>query len=101
MIGNEEEVHDTHLERSIHQRLLAMLDSSPLCTFIMDDNFNVVDCNQVAVSLFEFRDKRHFVEQVFQIAHKYQSQEDGALIMGKIQEALPLVMPNLNGRLVL
>jgi len=83
-------IRQLEAERIVKQRLLAMLDSSPLCTFIMDEGFTVVDCNQVAVSLFEFRDKQHFIEGVFQVAHQYQSQQEGALVVQKILEAFQI-----------
>ncbi|MCL2387767.1 MAG: PAS domain-containing protein [Defluviitaleaceae bacterium] len=77
-------------ERSVQQRLQAMLDSSPVCTFIMDEAFNVVECNQVAVTLFEFRDKQHFINHVFEIAPQFDDEDmysGGAMVMGKLQEA--------------
>ncbi|MCL2357657.1 MAG: response regulator [Defluviitaleaceae bacterium] len=77
-------------ERIVQQRLHAMLESSPLCTFIMDENYNVVDCNSVAVSMFEFDNKEHFIKSVFEIAPKFTDEDlyaGGAMVLEKVQEA--------------
>ncbi|MCL1845321.1 MAG: response regulator [Defluviitaleaceae bacterium] len=75
------------------QRLRAMLESSPLCTFIMDESYKVVDCNQMAVSLFEFNDKHHFISSVFEIAPKFTDEDlysGGSMVLEKIQEAFEI-----------
>ena len=38
-----------------------MLDSSPLCCQLWDESINIVDCNEAAVKLFEFKDRNDFI----------------------------------------
>ncbi|MCL2398435.1 MAG: diguanylate cyclase [Defluviitaleaceae bacterium] len=77
-----------HERRLTERRLQAMLDSSPLCTFLMDEDFSVVDCNQVAVSLFEFKSKKEFMDSVHQIVAYHQGGiSSEAEILGKVKEA--------------
>lgn len=68
------QMYERHLTE---RKLQAMLDSSPLCTFLMDENLNVVDCNQVAVSLFELNnieldDKGEFCRRFSELSPEYQ-----------------------------
>ena len=53
-----------------HARL--MLDSTPLCCQLFDSNFKKIDCNQEAIRLFGFKDKREFLERAHELYPEYQ-----------------------------
>ena len=40
-----------------------MLDTSPLCCQLWDNNLNTIDCNEAAVRLYGFKDKQEYVER--------------------------------------
>jgi hypothetical protein len=42
------------------ERLMLMLDSSPLCAQIWDRNLNTIDCNMASVRLYGFKDKQEY-----------------------------------------
>jgi len=46
--------------REANARVMLMLDTSPLCTQIMDRDLNIIDCNESAVKLFGFKDKNDY-----------------------------------------
>ncbi|MCL2805830.1 MAG: hypothetical protein FWD26_07820 [Treponema sp.] len=51
------------MEKAINaanERLMLMLDTSPLCTQIWDRNLNTIDCNEAAVRLYGFKDKQEY-----------------------------------------
>ena len=39
-----------------------MLDSSPICCQLWGENIKIIDCNEAAVKLFEFEDRRDFIK---------------------------------------
>ncbi|MDR2532476.1 MAG: PAS domain-containing protein [Oscillospiraceae bacterium] len=43
------------------ERLMLMLDSSPLCIQIWDKNLSTIDCNEAAVRLYKFKNKAEYV----------------------------------------
>ena len=45
------------LVKEANERVELMLDSTPLACFLLDKNFNAIDCNMEAVSLFEMTEK--------------------------------------------
>jgi len=49
--------------KSAHERLMLMLDTSPLCVQIWDRNFSVIDCNEAAVKLFGFNNKQEYIDK--------------------------------------
>ena len=54
------------MEKSIHEtneRIMLMLDTSPLCAQIWDKNLKTIDCNEAGVKLYGFRDKQEYVEK--------------------------------------
>jgi len=63
-------------ENSIHamnERLMLMLDTSPLCTQIWDKNLNTIDCNEAGVRLYGFKSKAEYAERfVAECSPKYQ-----------------------------
>jgi PAS domain-containing protein len=49
------------LEASLHkanERLMLMLDTSPLCAQIWDKNLGTIDCNEAGVRLYGFKNKK-------------------------------------------
>jgi len=46
-----------------NERLMLMLDTSPLSTQIWDRNLNTIDCNEAAVRLYGFKDKQEYRER--------------------------------------
>jgi len=45
------------------ERLMLMLDTSPLCAQIWDKNLNTMDCNEAAVRLYGFKNKQEYKEK--------------------------------------
>ena len=73
-------------ERIAKLRFQAMLDSCPLACAIVDKQFNVIDCNQEVVNLFELLDKTVFRERFFELSPEYQP--DGQLSHRKVTDKL-------------
>ncbi|MCL2662203.1 MAG: ATP-binding protein [Oscillospiraceae bacterium] len=49
--------------RNMQERIMLMLDTSPICTQIWDKNLNTIDCNEEGVRLYGFRDKAEYRER--------------------------------------
>jgi PAS domain S-box-containing protein len=49
--------------KEANERVLLMLDTSPLCTQIWSKNFNTLDCNEAAVKLYGFNDKQEYKDK--------------------------------------
>jgi len=58
----QQSVDITDLKNS-EERLMIMLDSSPLCAQIWDKNLNTIDCNAAAVKFYGFHDKQEYIEK--------------------------------------
>ena len=81
------------LQRSqarVKERLEAILDSSPLCCFILNKNFKIVDCNLEVLSLFELKSKKEFTNNFHQLYPIFQP--DGRMSMEKMREKLKQLM---------
>ena len=48
---------------AMNERLMLMLDTSPLCTQIWDRNLNTIDCNEAGVRLYGFKSKTEYAER--------------------------------------
>ena len=68
------------------ERAQIMLDATPLCVSVCDDNFNIIDCNQEALKLFYLRSKREYLERFHDLSPQYQP--DGRLSSEKNMEHL-------------
>jgi len=68
--------------RHMHERLMLMLDTSPLCAQIWDQSFKTIDCNEAAVKLYGFRSKQEYIDR-FQRAARLKSSRTGAVPTGK------------------
>ncbi|MCL2689039.1 MAG: transporter substrate-binding domain-containing protein [Chitinispirillia bacterium] len=45
---------------NVNERLMLMLDTSPICAQIWDRNLNTIDCNEAGVRLYKFKDKQEY-----------------------------------------
>jgi len=61
-----------HLTRERLQILKAMIDSSPMACCVTDENFIVLDCNQVTLDLFQLKDKQEYCERFPELSPMYQ-----------------------------
>ncbi|MCL2765321.1 MAG: PAS domain S-box protein [Treponema sp.] len=60
--------------RSAHERLMLMLDTSPLCAQIWDKSYNTIDCNEAAVKLYGFNSKQEYIDKFLECClPKFQS----------------------------
>ena len=59
--------------KEITERNKIMIDVTPICFVFFDDEFHVVDCNPVALSLFEIPTKEIFIEKFFTLSPECQS----------------------------
>jgi PAS domain S-box-containing protein len=46
-----------------HDRLILMLDTSPLCAQIWDRELNTIDCNEAGIRLYGFKNKAEYTER--------------------------------------
>ncbi len=51
-----------------NERTQIMLDATPLCCNLWDKNFNNIDCNLEAVTLFELKDKKEYLDRFFELS---------------------------------
>ena len=54
------------------ERNRIMVDAMPLACLFWDENGSLTDCNQAALSLFEFSDKDEFIRQFFTLEPEFQ-----------------------------
>ncbi len=54
--------------REAEERTQIMLDATPLCCNLWDENFNNIDCNLEAVKLFELKDKKEYLDRFFELS---------------------------------
>ncbi|MCL2381118.1 MAG: ATP-binding protein [Treponema sp.] len=60
------ETHFVKMKKSVieaNERIMLMLDTSPLCAQIWDRNLNTIDCNEAGVKLYGFKDKQEYVDK--------------------------------------
>ncbi|MDR2531873.1 MAG: response regulator [Oscillospiraceae bacterium] len=55
-----------------NKRLALMLDSTPMCCQLFDSNLKKIDCNQEALRLFGFKDKKEFFERYKELYPEHQ-----------------------------
>ena len=70
----------------LNERLMLMLDTSPICSQLWDENLNKLDCNEAAVKLFKFKNKKDFLSCSSAIYPEYQP--DGAKSLEIIQSSI-------------
>jgi len=78
--------------QATNERLTLMLDTSPICTQIWDQNLMTIDCNEAAVKLYGFKDKQEYIEKfIGNCSPKYQldgqrSDEKAVMLVNKAFE---------------
>ena len=73
-------------KKKAEERTRIMLDSVPICAEFWDKNFNIIDCNQEALKLFDCSSKKEYFEKFFDFSPEYQP--DGSLAREKSIELL-------------
>ena len=64
IIKYRENIHSLVVKiNEANERLMLMLDTSPLCTQIWDKNLNTIDCNEAGVRFFGFRNKQEYIDR--------------------------------------
>ena len=84
------------MERTVQQRLHAMLDSSPLVCGLYDEGCNVLEINHKVEVLFEIPDKQIFIDNFHSFSPRYQP--DGALSYEKCFNMLQLAFKKGSAR---
>jgi PAS domain-containing protein len=54
------------------ERMKIIFDTAPIGCLMFDSNFNIFDCNQETVKMFELPDKQVFIEKYFALSPEYQ-----------------------------
>jgi signal transduction histidine kinase len=68
-------IHRSEQTMKIHianERARLLLDSTPLCCEIWDQDLNLFDCNEEAVKLFMAKNKQELMEKYFDLSPEYQ-----------------------------
>ena len=78
-------IQNTHRRRVIENQSILlkdaeeqtrlMLDTTPLCCQLWDSDLRTIDCNEAAVRLYGFKDKKEYVERFSECSPEYQ--DDG------------------------
>jgi len=84
------------MERTVKQRLHAMLDSSPFMCALYDKECNILEVNHKAESLFEIPDKQMFIDNMHSFYPEHQP--DGSLSHETSLELLRLAFEKGNVR---
>ena len=71
-------------DHSSVDRAQLMLDATPLCVNVLDTDYNIIDCNQQAVKLFEMGSKEEYMKRFWELHAEYQP--DGRNSMEKMRE---------------
>lgn len=57
-----DQIESEKIQQSINARTRAVIDSSPLACILWSDDLNIIDCNQVAVNMFQAKDKQEIMD---------------------------------------
>ena len=68
------------------KRLQAMLDASPMLCAVFDENFNITNVNDEAITILKLKDKQEYIDRFFDLSPEYQP--DGQLSRTKAFEAV-------------
>ncbi|MCL1901378.1 MAG: ATP-binding protein [Firmicutes bacterium] len=72
--------------RDADERMKLMLDATPLCCQLWDENFNTIDCNEAAYKMYGFKDKQEYMDRFSEISPEFQP--DGSRSDEKAREYL-------------
>ena len=75
-----------------NERTRILLDKTPLCARLWDNNYNVIDCNEAAVTLFGFEDKKQCMERYSELYPEYQP--DGQRSAEKVTKCIEKAFEN-------
>ncbi|MCL2441992.1 MAG: PAS domain-containing protein [Treponema sp.] len=73
-------------KKKAEERTRLMLDTVPLCADFWDKNFNIIDCNQEAINLFDLSSKNEYLKRFHELSPEYQP--DGTLSAQRSNEEL-------------
>ena len=65
-------VENVEKVRAAEERLRIIIDSTPLASYIRDKNFDIIECNEEALKLFNFRDKYDYKRNFFKLFPQHQ-----------------------------
>ncbi len=84
LLGSTQDMQDSHAFQTIvgevneaNERVKIMLDATPLCCNLRDENGNNVDCNQAAIDLFGLKNRQEYIDRFDELSPTYQP--DGRL----------------------
>ena len=63
--------------KEAHRLTKLMMDATPICSMLWDENLNIFDCNEESVKLFKMKNKKAFIDSFFDLSPEYQP--DGQL----------------------
>ncbi len=72
--------------READERTRIMLDATPLCCNLWDEDLNGIDCNLEALKLFDFSNKEEYLARFMDLSPKYQP--DGSLSAEHVSKKL-------------
>ncbi|MDR1701258.1 MAG: response regulator [Sporomusaceae bacterium] len=55
-----------------HERIKLMLDATPLSCRLWDRNYNLIECNEAAIKLFNLKNKQEYIKRYFELSPEYQ-----------------------------
>jgi len=69
-----------------NERARLMLDATPLCATLWDEQLKPIDCNLEAIKLFGAKDKQEYLDRFFELFPKYQP--NGKLSIESVDETV-------------
>jgi PAS domain S-box-containing protein len=82
--------------READERAQLMLEQAPLVVMLWNKNYQIIDCNQEAVRLFNMSSKQEYMERFFSLAPEYQP--NGMTSMEMIQKVFTAAFETGYGR---
>ena len=67
-----------------HHLTKIMMDATPICSMLWDENLNIFDCNEECVKMFKMKNKDEFINRFFDLSPMYQP--DGQLSSEKAKQ---------------
>ena len=72
--------------REAHRLTKIMMDATPICSMLWDDQLNIFDCNEESVKKFNMENKESFINHFFELSPEYQP--DGQLSREKAKQCI-------------